>query len=208
MYEDLSSKQLEILKYMKQEISSKGYPPSVREMCQAVGLRSTSTVHGHLNKLEEKGYIRRDPTKPRAIEILSGDDHYDVKLHKEIIHVPILGKVTAGEPILAVENIEETFPLPIDFLSNSNEDVFILSIKGESMIETGILDGDYVIVRKQSHAANGDIVVALLENEATVKRFYHEGDHVRLQPENKYMEPIIVKDVAILGKVIGVFRKM
>ncbi|AKL95375.1 LexA repressor [Clostridium aceticum] len=208
MYEDLSSKQLEILQYMKQEISSKGYPPSVREICQAVALRSTSTVHGHLNKLEEKGYIRRDPTKPRAIEILNSGDSYDVKLHKEIIHVPILGKVTAGEPILAVENIEETFPLPIDFLRNSNEDVFILSIKGESMIEAGILDGDYVVVSKQSHAANGDIVVALLDNEATVKKFYHEGDHVRLQPENKYMEPIIVKDVAILGKVIGVVRKM
>lgn len=208
MYEDLSAKQLEILQYMKKEIASKGYPPSVREICKAVELKSTSTVHGHLNKLEEKGYIRRDPTKPRAIEILEHQYSYDFKLHKEIINVPIIGKVTAGEPILAVENIEETFPLPADFVNNSNEDIFILSIKGESMINAGILDKDYVVVRKQPYASNGDIVVALLDDEATVKRFYRETNYIRLQPENPIMEPIKVTDVAILGKVIGVFRKL
>ncbi|SNR87916.1 SOS-response transcriptional repressor, LexA [Anaerovirgula multivorans] len=208
MYEDLSNKQMEILQYMKNEINKKGYPPSVREICLAVGLKSTSTVHGHLNKLENKGYIRKDPTKPRAIEILDNDSTYDFKIHKEMINVPIIGKVTAGEPILAVENVEEMFPLPADFLNHNNEDVFILSIKGESMIEAGILDKDYVVVRKQAHASNGDIIVALLDNEATVKRFYRESDHIRLQPENKFMEPIIVKDIAVLGKVIGVFRKI
>ncbi|SDK49480.1 transcriptional repressor LexA [Natronincola ferrireducens] len=208
MYEDLNSKQLQILQYMKNEISSKGYPPSVREICQAVGLKSTSTVHGHLSKLEEKGYIRKDPTKPRAIEILDNDYNYDYKLHKEIINVPIIGKVTAGQPILAVENIEETFPLPADFINHKDEDVFMLSVKGDSMIEAGILDGDYVIVRRQSYASNSDIVVALLDDGATVKRFYREIDHIRLQPENKFMEPIRVIDVTILGKVIGVFRKI
>ncbi|NLM04783.1 MAG: transcriptional repressor LexA [Clostridiales bacterium] len=208
MYEDLSTKQLEILQYMKKEIATKGYPPSVREMCKAVSLKSTSTVHGHLNRLEEKGYIRRDPTKPRAIEILEHQYEYDFKLHKEIVNVPIIGNVTAGEPILAVENIEESFPLPADFLNNTNEDVFILSVKGDSMIEAGILDKDYVVVRKQSHASNGDIVVALLDDNATVKRFYREAGYIRLQPENQFMEPIITTDVKILGKVIGVFRKL
>ncbi|SES69908.1 SOS-response transcriptional repressor, LexA [Natronincola peptidivorans] len=208
MYEDLSNKQMEILKYMKKEINAKGYPPSVREICQAVELKSTSTVHGHLNKLEEKGYIRKDPTKPRAIEILDNDSTYDFRLNKEMISIPIIGKVTAGEPILAVENIEETFPLPADFVNHNNKDVFILSIKGDSMIEAGILNDDYVIVRQQTHASNGDIVVALLDEEATVKRFYREFDHIRLQPENKFMEPILVKDIAILGKVVGVFRKI
>ncbi|MCC5909898.1 MAG: transcriptional repressor LexA [Clostridiaceae bacterium] len=209
MYEDLNNKQLQILQYMKKEINKKGYPPSVREICQAVELKSTSTVHGHLTKLEEKGYIRKDPTKPRAIEILNSDSSdYDLKIHKEIIHVPIIGKVTAGEPILAVENIEETFPLPIEFVNNTNQDIFILSIQGESMIEAGILDKDYVVVQKQSHATNGDIVVALLDNDATVKRFYRENNCIRLQPENRTMEPIIVTDVIILGKVIGVFRKL
>jgi len=208
MYEDLSTKQIEILQYMKKEISSKGYPPSVREICKAVELRSTSTVHSHLNKLEEKGYIRRDATKPRAIEILDHQYSYDFRLHKEIINVPVIGKVTAGEPILAVENIEETFPLPADFINNCNDDIFILSVKGESMINAGILDRDYVVVSKQSYASNGDIVVALLEEEATIKRFYKEKDYIRLQPENPFMEPIKVVDVAILGKVIGVFRKL
>lgn len=207
MYEDLNQKQIEILNYMKLEINKKGYPPSVREICEAVNLRSTSTVHGHLSKLEEKGYIRRDPTKPRAIEILSHDPFSDLSYNKEIINVPVVGKVTAGQPILAVENVEDTFPLPIEFVDN-NDINFILKVKGESMIEAGILDGDYVVVRQQKSAANGDIVVALIDDEATVKRFYKEKDHIRLQPENSLMEPIIVKDVTIVGKVTGVFRKM
>jgi len=206
MYEDLSTKQLEILNYMKMEINKKGYPPSVREICEAVSLRSTSTVHGHLAKLEDKGYIRRDPTKPRAIEILSNDTFNDFSYKKEMVNVPIIGKVTAGQPILAVENIEDTFPLPIEFIDNGN--TFILKIKGDSMIEAGILNNDYVVIRQQSFAANGDIVVALIDDEATVKRFYKENDHIRLQPENSLMDPIILNDVTILGKVIGVFRKL
>ncbi|QUH20767.1 transcriptional repressor LexA [Alkaliphilus sp. B6464] len=205
MYEDLSNKQLEILNYMKVEINKKGYPPSVREICEAVGLRSTSTVHGHLSKLEDKGYIRRDPTKPRAIEILNNDPFSDLSYNKEIVNVPIVGKVTAGQPILAVENIEDTFPLPMDFIDHGN--TFILNVKGESMIEAGILDNDYVIVRQQSFASNGDIVVALIDEEATIKRFYRESNHIRLQPENSLMEPILLNDVVILGKVTGVFRK-
>ena len=210
MYEDLNNKQIAILQYMKSQINEKGYPPSVREICEAVGLRSTSTVHGHLSKLENKGYIRRDATKPRAIEILSNgnDNIIDFQQKKEIINIPIVGKVTAGQPILAVENIEDTFPMPIDFLDRGNSDVFMLTIKGDSMVEAGILDKDYVVVRKQTVARNGDIVVALIGEEATVKRFYKEADHFRLQPENSAMEPILVKDVAILGKVGGVFRNM
>ncbi len=206
MYEDLNIKQVEILDYMKSQISEKGYPPSVREICEAVGLRSTSTVHGHLAKLEERGYIRRDATKPRAIEILTDDSQLVYK--KEVLNVPIIGKVTAGSPILAVENIEDTFPLPLDFVGNSNANLFMLTIKGESMIEAGIMNGDYVVVRQQSVAKNGDIVVALLGEEATVKRFYKEADHIRLQPENSFMEAIIAKDVIVLGKVVGVLRKM
>jgi len=206
MYEDLSNKQLEILNYMKMEINKKGYPPSVREICEAVSLRSTSTVHGHLSKLEDKGYIRRDPTKPRAIEILSTDPFSDFSYNKEIVNVPVIGKVTAGQPILAIENIEDTFPLPIEFIDQGNS--FILKVKGDSMIEAGILDNDYVVIRQQSSASNGDIVVALIDDEATVKRFFREVDHIRLQPENSLMEPIILNDVVILGKVTGVFRKL
>ncbi|WP_427338723.1 transcriptional repressor LexA [Caloranaerobacter sp. DY30410] len=206
MYEDLSFKQLEILEFIKKEIQVKGYPPSVREICKAVGLKSTSTVHGHLSKLEKKGYIRRDPTKPRAIEILDKDNIYNYYSKKEIVEVPVVGKVTAGEPILAVQNIEDMFPLPLDFIQSDK--VFILSVKGESMIEAGILDGDYVIVRQQNYANNGDIIVALIGDEATIKRFFKEADHIRLQPENQHLEPIIVNDVKILGKVIGVFRKI
>jgi len=206
MYEDLSNKQLEILNYMKMEINKKGYPPSVREICEAVSLRSTSTVHGHLSKLEDKGYIRRDPTKPRAIEILSTDPFSDFSYNKEIVNVPVIGKVTAGQPILAIENIEDTFPLPIEFIDQGN--CFILKVKGDSMIEAGILDNDYVVIRQQSSASNGDIVVALIDDEATVKRFFREVDHIRLQPENSLMEPIILNDVVILGKVTGVFRKL
>jgi repressor LexA len=200
---NLSGKQLEILEFIKSELYVKGYPPSVREICEAVNLKSTSTVHGHLERLEKKGYIRRDPTKPRAIEVL---DNSPLSLARELIEVPIVGKVTAGQPILAVENIEDTFPLPADFLSGDKH--FILVVRGESMIEAGILDGDYVVVKQQNHAYNGDIVVALIEDEATVKTFYKEKDHIRLQPENPFMEPIIVDNVAILGKVIGVFRRL
>ncbi len=201
MSNTLSDKQKKILEFLKEEIKAKGYPPSVREICDAVGLKSTSTVHGYLERLEKKGFIRRDPTKPRAIEILD-DTSYISK--KELVHVPIVGRVTAGQPILAVENIEDTFPLPVEYLHNSN--VFMLTVKGDSMIEAGILDNDYVIVRQQTVAENGDIVVALIEDEATVKAFYKENDHIRLQPRNSSMEPIIVRDVKILGKVIGVIR--
>lgn len=207
MFEELSEKQVEILNYMKKEIVSKGYPPAVREICEAVGLRSTSTVHSHLKKLEEKGFIRKDPTKPRAIEILDKEDEsmIDVPKH-ETVNIPIVGKVTAGTPILAVENIEDTFPVPIEFVGN--DVTFMLAISGESMINAGILDGDYILVKQQNTASNGDIVVALLDDEATVKRFYKEDGHIRLQPENDTMKPIIIDDVVILGKVRGVFRKM
>lgn len=199
----ISERQQNILDFIIEEVNRRGFPPSVREIGKAVGLNSSSTVHGHLCKLEDLGYIRRDPSKPRAIEILTGDNHQRAKS----IDVPVLGRVTAGNPILAVENIEEYYPIPHDFVEH--EDVFILTIKGDSMIEAGILDGDYVLVSKQNTANNGDIVVAMLDNnEATVKRFFHEGEHVRLQPENSSMEPFIVKEILILGKVIGVFRKI
>jgi repressor LexA len=204
MYEDLNSRQIQILDFIRKEIKQKGYPPAVREIGEAVGLSSSSTVHNHLNVLEDKGYIRRDPTKPRAIEVLIGNDNSMPK--KELINVPIVGRVTAGQPILAVENVEDTFPLPKDFVRNEN--VFMLTVRGESMIEAGILDEDYVLVRQQNTARNGDIIVALIDDEATVKRFFKERDHIRLQPENQYMEPILVKDVVVLGKVIGVFRRL
>lgn len=197
-----ADKQTEILDFIKKEICDKGYPPSVREICNAVGLKSTSTVHGHLERLEKKGFIRRDPTKPRAIEIL---DEYHSK--KEIVNLPIVGKVTAGQPILAVENIEDVFPVPMDFIK-SNCDTFILRVQGESMIEAGIHDNDYLIVEQRPTAENGDIVVALIDDSATVKTFYKEDGYIRLQPENSSMQPIIVKDVSILGKVIGLFRRM
>lgn len=203
MYSDLSNRQIAILNFIKKELQNKGYPPSVREIGEAVGLSSSSTVHGHLAHLEEKGYIRRDPTKPRAIEVTEGNSSF---VRKEIINVPIVGKVSAGQPILAVENVEDTFPLPLDFVNNDN--VFMLSVRGDSMINAGILDGDYVLVRQQSHAKNGDIVVALLEDEATVKTFYKEKDYIRLQPENPALDPIYSTDVKILGKVTGVFRRL
>lgn len=199
---ELSTKQREILEYMKSEVRDKGYPPSVREICEAVGLKSTSTVHGHLSRLEKKGLIRRDPTKPRAIEIL--DTRVETP-HHSLVHVPIVGSISAGTPILAVENIEDTFPLPEEYVHNS--DSFMLRVKGESMIEAGIFDRDLILVRQQSDAKNGDIVVALIEDYATVKTFYKEKDFIRLQPENASMSPIIVKDVKILGKVTGLFRK-
>jgi len=199
----LTSRQRQILDFIKEEIRERGYPPSVREIGVAVGLSSSSTVHGHLARLEEKGYIRRDPTKPRAIEIL--DENF-YNLRHRTVNVPLVGRVTAGLPILAVENIEEYFPLPQDLVRD--DEVFMLTVQGESMIEAGILNGDYVIVRQQTNAANGEIVVALIDDEATVKRFFKEKDHIRLQPENQHMEPIIVKDVKILGKVIGLYRKI
>ena len=200
---ELSAKQRQILEYMKAEVREKGYPPSVREICDAVGLKSTSTVHGHLSRLEKKGLIRRDPTKPRAIEIL--DSGFDAP-QREFVNVPIVGNITAGTPILAVENIEDTFPIPVDYIHNDT--VFMLRVKGESMIEAGIFDKDLVLVRQQPTADNGDIIVALIDGDyAPVKTFYKENGHIRLQPENSSMSPIIVSDCAVLGKVIGLFRK-
>lgn len=200
----LSKRQNDILKFIKSEVRKKGYPPSVREIGEAVGLASSSTVHGHLTRLEKKGFIRRDPTKPRAIEIM--DTSMAANVPKSgAIHVPVIGKVTAGQPITAVENIEEYLPMPERLASEDN--VFILNVEGESMINAGIYDGDMVIVKQQPNAENGDIIVAMTdEYEATVKRFYKESDHIRLKPENPTMEPIILDDVTILGKVIGVFR--
>lgn len=199
----LSERQQNILDFIRSEVVAKGYPPSVREIGDAVGLMSSSTVHGHLCKLEEAGFLRRDPSKPRAIEILEDEN----TPRNKAIDVPVLGRVTAGAPILAVEHIEEYYPIPQDFVEH--EDVFILRIKGDSMIEAGILDQDYVLVASQTTAENGDIVVALLDDEeATVKRFYLEGDHIRLQPANATMEPILVKEARISGKVIGVFRRV
>jgi len=205
MLYDLTEQQKKILDYIKNEVNFKGYPPSVREICLAVGLKSTSTVHGHLAKLEKNGFIRRDPTKPRAIELLDHSD-IDKNYFKSIAQIPMVGKVTAGDPILAVENIEDYFPVPKEFVDESNH--FILTIKGDSMINAGILDGDYVLVKQQNTANNGDIVVAMLEDEATVKRFYKEKGYFRLQPENLNMDPIISKNIQILGKVKGVFRKL
>lgn len=200
-YGKISSKQKEILEFMKNEILSKGYPPAVREICEAVNLKSTSSVHSHLETLEKNGYIRRDPAKPRAIEIV--DDNFNLT-RREIVNVPIVGTVTAGQPILAVENIESYFPIPMDYMPN--QETFMLKVKGESMINAGIFDGDTILVQKQSHAKNGDFVVALIEDAVTVKTFYKEKDYYRLQPENDYMDPIIVPEVEILGKVIGLFR--
>lgn len=201
----LSKRQQDILDFIKSEVKLKGYPPSVREIGEAVGLASSSTVHGHLSRLESKGLIRRDPTKPRAIEVLDQDVNSKVP---PIVSVPIVGKVTAGQPISAIENVEEYFPLP-ERLAPSDEQLFMLEVMGDSMIEVGILNGDYVIVRQQSTANNGEIVVAMTEeDEATVKRFFKEKDCIRLQPENSMLDPIILKNVAILGKVIGVYRQI
>ena len=201
-YGKISPKQTEILEYIKSEIINRGFPPAVREICEAVNLKSTSSVHSHLETLERNGYIRRDPTKPRAIEIV--DDNFNLT-RRELVNVPVVGRVAAGEPILAVENVENYFPIPAEFMPNSQ--TFMLNVKGESMIKAGILDGDQILVQQQSTAENGDIVVALIDDSATVKTFYKEDDYYRLQPENDTMEPIIVKDdLKILGKVIGVFR--
>ncbi|MBG9209972.1 transcriptional repressor LexA [Mammaliicoccus sciuri] len=204
---ELTKRQSEIYQYIKHIVQTKGYPPSVREIGLAVGLASSSTVHGHLSRLEEKGYIKRDPTKPRAIEIT---ETVGENINQEnTIHVPVIGKVTAGIPITAVENVEEYFPLPAHFTSTHNSNIFILDVVGDSMIEAGILDGDKVIVRSQSIAENGDIIVAMTEDdEATVKRFYKEETRYRLQPENSTMEPIYLDNVTVLGKVVGLFREM
>lgn len=205
---NLTNKQLMILEFIKEQLLAKGYPPSVREICTAVGLKSTSTVHSHLNKLEKLGYIRRDATKPRAIEILDKDDIFINKVtEQEMISLPLVGQVTAGEPILAEQNIQEYIPLPSQFVKG--KDTFLLKVKGESMINAGILDNDYVVVDKCSTASNSQIIVALVGKEsATVKRFFKEGKVVRLQPENDFMEPIILdeRDVDIVGLVTGVFR--
>ncbi|AUS85873.1 transcriptional repressor LexA [Lysinibacillus sp. HST-98] len=201
----VSKRQEDILAFIKEEVRAKGYPPSVREIGEAVGLASSSTVHGHLARLEQKGFIRRDPTKPRAIEILEPEESIQ---KQQVIHVPLVGKVTAGSPITAIENIEEYFPLP-DTYGTSEDQLFMLEIMGESMIEAGILDGDLVIVKQKATANNGDIVVAMTaEDEATVKRFFKEKNHFRLQPENSSMEPIIVDQVSILGQVVGLYRRV
>ena len=201
-YGRITQKQSEILEYIKSQILNKGYPPSVRDICSAVNLKSTSSVHAHLESLEKNGYIRRDPTKPRTIEII--DDNFNLT-RREMVNVPVLGQVAAGEPILAVDNITGYFPIPSEFMPN--EETFILTVKGDSMINAGIFDGDQVLVKQQSTAENGDMVVALIDDSATVKTFYKENGYYRLQPENDTMEPIIVKDdLKILGKVIGVFR--
>ncbi|WJH34081.1 transcriptional repressor LexA [Paenibacillus aurantius] len=199
----ISGRQQAILDFIKTEVREKGYPPSVREIGEAVGLASSSTVHGHLERLEKKGLIRRDPTKPRAIELLGEDS--EAMFSFSVARVPLIGKVTAGVPITATENIEDYFPLPMHYVGDDN--VFMLSVIGESMIDAGIHNGDYVIVRQQPNANNGEIVVAMTEDdEATVKTFYKERDHIRLQPENPTMEPILLQNVTILGKVIGIFR--
>ena len=198
----ITAKQKEILEYIKSEILKRGFPPAVREICEAVHLKSTSSVHSHLETLEKNGYIRRDATKPRAIEII--DDNFNLA-RREVVNVPLVGTVAAGQPILAVENIETYFPVPAEFMPN--EQSFMLRVKGDSMVNAGIFDGDQVLVKQQTSAENGDIVVALVEDSATVKTFYKEDGYYRLQPENDYMDPILVQDnLQILGKVFGVFR--
>ena len=200
-YGKITAKQKEILEYIKDEILKKGYPPTVREICETVHLKSTSSVHSHLESLEKNGYIRRDPTKPRAIEIC--DDSFQM-VRTEMVSIPVVGNVAAGQPILAEENIEEYFPVPADVVPRGES--FILNVRGDSMINAGILNGDRLFVNMCSTAENGDIVVALIDDSATVKRFYKENGHIRLQPENDAMDPIIVDDCQIMGKVFGIFR--
>ncbi|MCR4923562.1 MAG: transcriptional repressor LexA [Lachnospiraceae bacterium] len=199
----ITPKQKQVLEYIKEEILKRGYPPAVREICEAVGLKSTSSVHAHLESLENKGYIKRDPSKPRAIEIV--DDSFQM-IRQEMTSIPMVGTVAAGMPILAEQNIDGYFPLPVDMVPNNES--FVLKVKGESMINAGIFDKDLIFVECVNTAKNGDIVVALIDDSATVKTFYAEEGHYRLQPENDNMDPIIVKEVKILGKVFGVFRKM
>lgn len=200
-YGKITAKQKEILEYIKEQILMKGYPPAVREICDAVHLKSTSSVHAHLGNLEKNGYIRRDPTKPRAIEIL--DDTFNLT-RREICQIPIIGSVAAGQPILAEENVEDYFPILPEYVGNAQ--TFMLRVRGDSMIDMGIFNGDLLLVEEQNTARNGEVVVALVEDSATVKRFYKEVDHYRLQPENSAMDPIIVDDVTVLGKVIGLYR--
>lgn len=200
-YGKITTKQKEILEYIKAEILKKGYPPSVREICEAVSLKSTSSVHAHLETLEKNGYIRRDPTKPRAIEIM--DDSFQLVRH-EMTSLPIIGTVAAGAPILAEQNIEGYFPIPTEMVPSGES--FVLKVKGDSMINAGIFNGDSIFVNTCKTADNGDTVVALVDDSATVKTYYKENGHIRLQPENDYMDPIILDDVQILGKVYGVFR--
>ena len=200
----ITEKQQEILDFIKNEILNRGFPPSVRDICEAVHLKSTSSVHAHLETLERNGYIHRDPTKPRAIEII--DDAFNL-VRREVVNVPIVGRVAAGEPILAVQNIENYFPIPAEYMPNA--ETYMLTVHGDSMVNVGILDGDQVLVEKRSYASNGDMVVAMIEDSVTVKTYYRENGYYRLQPENDYMDPIIVHgELTILGKVIGVFRFM
>ena len=201
-YGKITQKQSDILEFIKSELLSKGYPPTVRDICNAVNLKSTSSVHAHLETLEKNGYIRRDPTKPRAMEII--DENFSLT-GREIVNVPIVGRVAAGEPLLATQNIENYFPIPMEFMPNN--DVFILEVKGESMINVGIFEGDWIVVEKKNTARNGEIIVALVDDSATVKTFYKEDGHIRLQPENDTMDPIIVPDCKILGKVISLYRR-
>ena len=200
---ELTRRQQEILDFIRAEIHRVGYPPSVREIGEAVGLSSSSTVHSHLAALEAKGFIRRDPSKPRALEVLDFRDSDAAVDYGQVCSVPVVGQVAAGQPILAAENIEQTLPLPAEF---AGESTFILRVRGDSMIDAGILEGDFAVVRQQNTAANGDIVVAMIDDGATVKRFYREADRIRLQPENSSMDPIYARDVAVLGKVVALFR--
>ena len=214
---ELNNREKDILKYIEKQVEEQGYAPSVREIGKAVGLSSTATVHSYLSKLEEKGYIKKETQKGRTLRLLKGtgkkenksDEKNDEKAFysgRELVNVPVVGKITAGAPILAVENVTDSFLIPVDFVGNSES--FMLTVSGESMIEAGILDGDYILVKRQNVARNGEIVVAMIDEEATVKTFFKENGHVRLQPENSSMEPIIVPDCQILGKVVGVFRKV
>ena len=210
---ETTRKEKAILKFIEEQVIENGYPPSVREIGKAIGLSSTATVHAYLAKLEKQGYIKKEDKKGRTLKVIKGTDGQQIikenknfYTQRELVDVPVIGKITAGQPILAVENVTDTFPIPIDFVGNSES--FMLTVRGESMIEAGILDGDNILVKKQDNASNGEIVVALIEDEATVKTFYKENGHIRLQPENHTMDPIIVPDCKILGKVAGVFRKM
>ena len=210
--EELNKREKAILKFIEKQVKEKGYPPSVREIGKAVGLSSTATVHGYIEKLTQKGYIKKEDQKGRTLKLLKGGltesepEQKSFYSGREMVDVPVIGKISAGAPILGVENVVDTFPIPIDFVGNSES--FMLTVKGESMIEAGILNGDYILIKRQETARNGEIVVALIEDEATVKTFYKENGHIRLQPENSTMDPIIVTDCKILGKVAGVFRKM
>jgi repressor LexA len=204
---DLTDRQRQVLDFIKSEVRTKGFPPTVRDIGEAVGLSSSSTVHAHLSALESKGLIRRDPSKPRALEVLERSDNVvHLPVPRNSVELPVVGAVAAGMPILAAENVETTLTLPTELVRD--DATFVLRVKGESMVDAGILDGDYVVVREQPTAVNGDIVVAMLGDEATVKRYFREADRIRLQPENATMEPIYARDVAVVGKVVAVFRRM